>query len=72
MIYPIIRKASMRTLKGTWFSHFAKKEGITDTALKNIVEQLEKGNFDANLGGGVYKKRIARSGEGKAERYIEI
>jgi hypothetical protein len=36
------------------------------------VEQLEKGQFNANLGGGVYKQRIARSGEGKSGGYRSI
>jgi hypothetical protein len=36
------------------------------------VDQLEKGQFDANLGGGVYKQRIARSGEGKSGGYRSI
>jgi hypothetical protein len=62
----------MRILKNTWFSHFAQKENIDDKTLKNIVKQLEKGQFDANLGGGVYKQRIARSGEGKSGGYRSI
>jgi hypothetical protein len=62
----------MRILKTTWFSHFTQKEGIDDKTLKHIVSQLEKGRFDANLGGGVYKQRIARSGEGKSGGYRSI
>jgi hypothetical protein len=62
----------MRILKNTWFSRFAQKEEISDTTLKTIVEKLEKGQFDSNLGGGVYKERIARSGEGKSGGYRSI
>jgi hypothetical protein len=62
----------MRILKNTWFSHFAKKEKIDDKMLKDMVNRLEKGQFDASLGGGVYKQRIARSGEGKAGGYRTI
>jgi hypothetical protein len=62
----------MRILKNTWFSHFAQKENIDDKTLKNIVNQLEKGQFDVNLGGGVYKQRIARSGKGKSGGYRTI
>jgi hypothetical protein len=62
----------MRILKNTWFSHFAQKENIDDKTLKDMVNQLEKGQFDANLGGGVYKQRIARSGKGKAGGYRTI
>jgi hypothetical protein len=62
----------MRILKNTWFSHFAQKENIDDKTLKKIVEQLEKGQFDTSLGGGVYKQRIARSGKGKSSGYRSI
>jgi hypothetical protein len=62
----------MRILKNTWFSHFAQKENIDDKTLKNMVNQLEKGQFDASLGGGVYKQRIARRGEGKSGGYRTI
>ena len=34
-----------------------------------MVSQLEEGQYYANLGGGVYKMQIARSGEGKAGGY---
>jgi len=31
-----------------------------------MANQLEEGKAEANLGGGVYKVRVARSGEGKS------
>ena len=62
----------MRIFKNTWFHRFADKEGITDSELKEIVNQLEEGQFDADLGGGVYKMRVARSGEGKSGGYRVI
>jgi hypothetical protein len=62
----------MRILKIPWFSRFAQKEGIADETLKEIVNLLEKGQFDAVLGSGVYKQRIARSGAGKSGGYRVI
>jgi hypothetical protein len=59
----------VRIFKNTWFNRFAGKEGIADDELKAIVNQLEEGQVDADLGGGVYKVRIARSGEGKSGGY---
>jgi hypothetical protein len=56
----------MRVFKYTRFSRFASKEGITDHELREVVEQLEADQADANLGGDVYKVRIARSGAGKS------
>jgi hypothetical protein len=55
-----------RVFKYTRFSRFASKEGITDHELLEVVNQLEADQADANLGGDVYKVRIARPGEGKS------
>jgi hypothetical protein len=62
----------VRVFKNTWFTRFAKKEGITDSELREAVNQLETGQADADLGGGVYKVRIARPGEGKSGGYRVI
>jgi len=55
-----------RVFKYPRFSRFASKEGITDHELLEAVDQLEDDQADANLGGDVYKVRIARQGEGKS------
>ena len=63
----------MRIFKNPWFTRFASKEGIQDNELKDIVNNvLETGQADADLGGGVYKVRIARHGEGKSGGYRVI
>jgi hypothetical protein len=41
----------VRIFKNKWFHRFANKEGITDSELKEVVNQLEKGQFYADLGG---------------------
>jgi len=56
----------VRIFKNTWFNRFADKAGIEDSELREAVNQLEKGQADADLGGDVYKMRIARSGGGKS------
>ncbi|MCM0754810.1 type II toxin-antitoxin system RelE/ParE family toxin [Desulfovibrio aminophilus] len=56
----------MRILKTKPFARFAGKEGIADESLKDAVDRLEKGQVDADLGGGVYKQRVARSGAGRS------
>jgi len=56
----------VRVFKYIRFNRFASKEGITDNELLEIVNQLEAGQVDANLGGDVYKVRVARQGEGKS------
>ena len=62
----------MRIFKNKWFSRFAGKEDISDDELREAVNQLEAEQSDANLGGNVYKVRIARSGEGKSSGYLVI
>ena len=62
----------MRVFKNTWFTRFANKEGITDTELRQTINQLEAGQADVDLGGGVFKVRVARPGEGKSGGYRVI
>jgi len=59
----------VRIFKNKWFQRFVNKEGIIDSELKEIAERLENGQYDADLGGGVYKIRIARPNEGKSGGY---
>ncbi|MDR1149426.1 MAG: type II toxin-antitoxin system RelE/ParE family toxin [Spirochaetaceae bacterium] len=51
----------MRIFKSKWFAKFARKSCIEDNALKTAVAEIDAGNFDAGLGGYVYKQRIART-----------
>ena len=62
----------MRTYKSRWFHRFARKEGIADTILLEAVARAEKGQVDADLGGGVIKQRIARPGQGRSKGYRTI
>jgi hypothetical protein len=62
----------VRIFKTTWFTRFAGKEGITDDELREMVNQLETGQAEADLGSGVYKVRVARPGESKASGYRVI
>ena len=62
----------MRVFKTKGFSRFTAKEAITDQALIEAARRLEENRFDADLGGGVFKQRIARIGEGKSSGYRVI
>jgi hypothetical protein len=63
----------VRIFKVSWFTRFAVKEGISDSELKDIVDNvLEKDQAEADLGGGVYKVRVARPGKGKSGGYRVI
>lgn len=59
----------MRIFKNVWFARFARREKITDKALKEAVSRAEKGTIDADLGGNVLKQRIPRPGQGKSGGY---
>ena len=62
----------LKVFKNAWFGRFTRKERISVDALWDAVERAEKGQIDANLGGGVIKQRIARPGEGKSKGYRSI
>jgi len=52
-------------LKTRHFHRWAKKAGLSDRALFHAVIEMSNGLIDADLGGGVVKKRIALPGQGK-------
>jgi len=62
----------MRIFKNKWFARFARKEAFLDESLYEAVKQIEAGNYDADLGAGVFKQRIARPGEGQSGGYRAI
>lgn len=62
----------MRVFKTKWFVKFARKEGITDDRLIEAIREMEDGLIDADYGGGLVKKRVARGGGGKSGGYRSI
>lgn len=56
---------SKRVFKLKTFSRWAKKI-VSDETLCAAAREIEQGQFEADLGGGVCKKRIAVSGRGKS------
>ena len=62
----------MRIYKHQYFKQWAKSENITDAALKEAVNEINNGLYDANLGGGLFKKRVAMPGKGKRGSYRTI
>ena len=55
----------MRIFKSKPFARWARKEGLSDAGLLDAIDEMEDGNIDVNLGGHVYKKRVALAGRGK-------
>lgn len=55
----------MRIFKGADFNDWANDEQISDESLLKAVREIMGGLVDANLGGGLLKKRVALEGRGK-------
>ena len=55
-----------RLFKTRVFQRWMQKVNLSDEILLNAVEEMERGLIDADLGGGVYKKRIALPNRGKS------
>jgi len=56
----------MRIFKTKWVHRWAAKEGLRDASLRAAVEEMRRGLVDADLGGCVFKKRVALPGRGKS------
>jgi hypothetical protein len=56
----------MNVYKTRWFKRWAQKQGLDDLSLCAAVWEMVAGLYDADLGGGLVKKRIARPGKGKS------
>jgi len=54
-----------RVFKTRYFSRWMRKTELSDQALWKAVAEMEQGLIDADLGGGVVKKRVALPGQGK-------
>jgi len=55
----------MRIFKTAYFHRLAEYEGLSDQEIVDIVEEMERGLHNGDLGGNVFKKRIAIGGRGK-------
>ena len=62
----------MRVFKGKVFARWAKGECIDDTTLCKAAEEAFAGLVEADLGCHLFKKRIARKGQGKSVGYRTI
>ena len=62
----------MRIFKTKWMVRFMRRERIADESLKEAIERAGQGLIDADLGGGLIKQRVARSGQGRSGGYRMI
>ena len=54
-----------RVFKTRYFSRWMRKTELTDAVLCTAVGEMIQGLIDADLGGGVVKKRVGLAGRGK-------
>jgi hypothetical protein len=59
----------MRVFKNKWFTRWARTEDVPDAALLQAAAEVVAGQVEADLGGGLFKKRVAREGSGKRRGY---
>jgi hypothetical protein len=48
-----------------WFDRWARKQELSAEVLYHAVQEMTEGLYEADLGGNLLKKRIARPGRGK-------
>jgi hypothetical protein len=62
----------MSVYKTKEFSRFARKAELGNAELLEAAKEVSSGQWDADLGGGVFKQRIAREGGGKSGGFRTI
>ena len=59
----------MRVFKNKWFARWARQESVPDSVLLQAATEIVFGQVEADLGGCLFKKRLAREGGGKRGGY---
>lgn len=55
----------MRIFKTRLFHKWTEKIKLNDLSILNAIDQMQQGQYEASLGGYLYKKRIAIGNKGK-------
>jgi hypothetical protein len=66
ILYPLRIEGQMRIFATKKFYAWAAGHDLSDDKLRNAVQEIQDGIVDANLGGSLYKKRVATKGRGKS------
>ncbi len=61
------KRYMMKIYKTRQFADWAKSEAVSDEALLDTIDEMERGLKGASLGGSIYKKRVSLGrGKGKS------
>lgn len=55
------QEKKIRAFKTAWFSKYASRAAISDKELCDAVKELNQRQWDADLGGNVFKKRLNKN-----------
>ena len=59
----------MAVFKTKWFARWARKSELEGASILTAIDEMMNGQYEADLGGKLYKKRIAKSGQGKSSGF---
>ncbi len=62
----------IKIFKTKLFGRWSEDEGLTDEDLCHAVDEIGRGLVEASLGAKLYKKRVARTGQGKSGGFRTI
>jgi len=62
----------IKIFKTKVFGRWSEGEGLTDEDLCHAVDEIDRGLVEASLGAKLYKKRVARTGQGKSGGFRTI
>lgn len=62
----------MKIYKNNQFKRWQSRNKIHDKVIIKAINEMENGLIDADLGGNLFKKRIAKAGMGKRGGYRTI
>lgn len=62
----------MNAFESRWFKKWSKKNGLKKVDLLDALKRTINGSGVVNLGGYIYKIRIAKNGQGRSGRFRTI
>jgi hypothetical protein len=62
----------MRIFMTRWTARFVRRNKIAEASLAEAISRANAGLIDADLGGGLVKLRVARTGQGRSGGYRTI